>query len=380
VERFLISSSPHFKKPEDVPTIMWRVNLALAPAGIWAVAWFGYRAFLVILWCSLAALATEAFCQHWRGVRVARNEGEGFLSWLWRWLKATVGDGSALVTGLLLAYVLPPTLPWYVPVIGSIVAIGVCKFAFGGLGYNIWNPALMARAFVLAGYAGLTVMSAWPVLAEEAPAFIGDLDRTAEVVAEGETVEGVSEATTLFDPKAEDVEAWREARKTQLKPMGDLLLGRMGGCVGEIGFLWLMLGGVYLIWRGHVNWRVPVIFIGTVVALGVILPEKITLTDGTTTTSGWFSGNPIHHLFGGGLIIGAFFMATDMVTSPVTNKGLVIFAVGCGLITAIIRLYGGYPEGVCYSIILMNTAVPLIDRYTRPRIYGEVDPEAEASK
>jgi electron transport complex protein RnfD len=377
VERFQIGSSPHFKRDEDTATIMWRVNLALAPAGIWAVAWFGWRAFLVIFWCSIAALVTEALCQRWKGVRVKREEGEATLAYLLRWCKATVGDGSALVTGLLLAYTLPPTLPWYVPVLGSVVAIGLCKHAFGGLGYNIWNPALMARAFLLAGYAGLTVMSAWPVLSDDASMFLGDLDRTAEVAGENGRVEGVSEATTLFDPKVKDVEEWREARAKQLKPFGDLVLGRMAGCVGEVSFLWLLLGGAYLIWRGHVNWRVPAIYIGTVLLLGWVLPEKIKLEEGIAW-SGWFVGNPVQHLFGGGLMLGAFFMATDMVTSPVTNRGLVIFAVGCGLITAIIRLYGGYPEGVCYSIILMNTAVPLIDRYTRPRIYGAVKDDGEA--
>jgi H+/Na+-translocating ferredoxin:NAD+ oxidoreductase subunit D len=375
VERFLISSSPHLKKTEDVPTIMWRVNLALAPAGIWAMAWFGYRAFLVIFLCSITAMATEAICQMLKGVRVVRGEDESLMRWVWRWLTATVGDGSALVTGLLLAYVLPPTLPWYLPVLGSIVAIGLCKHAFGGLGYNIWNPALMARAFLLAGYAGLTVMSAWPVLADEAPIFVGDLDCTAEC---SEDPQGVSEATTLFDPKVENVDEWRAEREKQLKPIGALLLGQMGGCLGEVGFLWLMLGGLYLIWRGHVDWRVPGIYIGTVLVLGWIMPEKIQLIDGTAW-SGWFAGNPVHHLFGGGLIIGAFFMATDMVTSPVTRRGLVIFAFGCGLLTAIIRLYGGYPEGVCYSIILMNTAVPLIDRFTRPRIYGAVETDENAA-
>jgi electron transport complex protein RnfD len=368
LDRFLISSSPHFKRDEDTPTIMWRVNLALVPAGIWAVAWFGYRAFLVIFWCCLAALLTEMLCMRWRGVRVTRSEGEGAGAWLWRYAKATVGDGSALVTGLLLAYTLPPTLPWYVPVIGSVFAIGVCKHAFGGLGYNIWNPALMGRAFLLAGYAGVTVMSAWPALAADAPVFVGDLDSS---------VQGTTEATTLFDPKADDVDGWREARAEQLKSFPDLLVGRMSGCLGEVGFLWLMLGGIYLIWRGHVNWRVPAVYIGTVLLLGFVLPEKIKLTDDSTAFSGWFAGNPVHHLFGGGLVLGAFFMATDMVTSPVTNKGLVIFAVGCGLITAIIRLYGGYPEGVCYSIIIMNTAVPLIDRFTKPRIYGAVDEKNE---
>ncbi len=379
MDKLLISSSPHFRSQEDVPTIMWRVNLAMTPAALWAIWHFGFQAFLVIFWCSIAALATEAICVLARGKRVPRDEGESLPAYVGRFLKATVGDGSALVTGLLLAFTLPPTLPWYVGVLGSIVAIGLCKHTFGGLGYNIWNPALMARAFVLAAYAGLIVMSAWPVPAPDAPPVVGNLDATADAVGEGGTVEGMSEATTLFDPKVESVEQWREVRATQLKPIGSLLIGAMGGCLGEVGFVWLALGGLLLIWWGHVNWRVPVLFIGTVLVLGFVLPEKINLTDGTIAWSGWFVGNPVHHLFGGGLILGAFFMATDMVTSPVTNKGLVIFAVGCGLLTAIIRLYGGYPEGVCYSIILMNTAVPLIDRFTKPRIYGAVESDEEAA-
>jgi electron transport complex protein RnfD len=146
----------------------------------------------------------------------------------------------------------------------------------------------------------------------------------------------------------------------------------MGGCLGEVGALFLMLGGGLLIWWGHVNWRVPVLYVGTVLVLGWLMPEKINLADGTTAWSGWGVGNPVHHLFGGGLILGALFMATDMVTSPVSNKGAIIFAIGCGVLTALIRLVGGYPEGVSYSIILMNTAVPIIDRHTRPRTFGEV--------
>ena len=150
-----------------------------------------------------------------------------------------------------------------------------------------------------------------------------------------------------------------------------MLWGTQNGCLGETAGLLLILGGLFLLWRGLINWRVPFFFMLSAVLLAWILPEKIRLEGGASGFSAWFSGDPWRHLLGGGLLIGAFFMATDMVTSPVTNKGAIIFAVGCGVLTAVIRVVGGYPEGVSYSIILMNTAVPLIDRHTRPRTVGE---------
>ena len=272
---------------------------------------------------------------------------------------------------------MPANQPWYVSVIGSAFAILIAKHAFGGLGNNIWNPALVARAFVLAAWPAATILGAnWPLPGETATPVVFDLDGTAAVTA----------PSPLTDPEVESAEAWDAAVEKNLrlstglpedapkwKVYLNMLLGKRNGCLGETAGLLLILGGLFLWWRGYINWRVPTFFILATIVLCWVLPEKIRLAGGGTAWSAWFAGDPIRHLLGGGLLIGAFFMATDMVTSPVTNKGAIIFALGCGVITALIRVVGGYPEGVSYSIILMNTAVPLIDRHTRPRTYGEVE-------
>lgn len=353
-----IASSPHFRTPESVSRIMWTVNAALAPVGLWAIWWFGWKALYTILLCVGAAVGTEWAIQRFRRVRV------------------TALDGSAVLTGLLFAYVMPANQPWYVSIVGSAFAIGIAKHAFGGLGNNIWNPALVARAFVLAAWPAFTILGAsWPLPGPDATPVAYDLDGAAAITA----------PSPLTDPEVEKVEDWPAAVEHDLKASAGLpdtatkgeaylalLLGKRNGCLGETAGLLLILGGLFLIWRGYVNWRVPFFFILFALAFAFVLPEKIRLADGSVGWSAWFAGDPLRHLLGGGLLIGAFFMATDMVTSPATNRGMIVFAAGCGIITALIRLTGGYPEGVSYSIILMNTAVPLIDRHTRPRTFGEV--------
>jgi electron transport complex protein RnfD len=355
-----IVSSPHFRTRESVTRIMWTVNAVLAPVGLFAIWWFGWRALLTIALCCGAAVGAEYLVQKFRKVPV------------------TIGDGSAFLTGLLFAYVMPANQPWYVSIFGSAFAIAIAKHAFGGLGQNIWNPALVARAFVLAAWPAVTILGAnWPMPGPDATKVAYDLSGEAAITA----------PSPLTDPEATSVEEWEKARDRNLRlsaglpedaPAGTaylrLFLGMRNGCLGETAILLLVLGGVVLILLGHVNWRVPFFFILTALVLAWILPEKIRLVGESAGTgwSPWFSGDPLRQLLGGGLVIGAFFMATDMVTSPVTNRGMIIFAVGCGVLTAVIRLMGGYPEGVSYSIILMNTAVPLIDRHTRPRTFGEV--------
>jgi electron transport complex protein RnfD len=337
---------------------MWTVNAALAPVALFSVYWFGWRAFLTIALCVGAAAGAEALVQRFRGVKV------------------TVSDGSAVLTGLLFAYVMPANQPWYVSIFGSAFAIAIAKHAFGGLGNNIWNPALVARAFVLAAWPAATILgAAWPLPGPDATPGIYDLSGEAAVTA----------PSVLSDPEVASAEEWEGTIDRQLRLATGLpedapryacylrmLWGTQNGCLGETSGLLLLLGGLFLIVRGLVNWRVPFFFLLTAVVLAWILPEKIRVAGADPAYSDWFSGDPIRHLLGAGLLIGALFMATDMVTSPVTNKGAIIFAVGCGALTALIRLYGGYPEGVSYSIILMNTAVPLIDRHTRPRTFGEV--------
>jgi len=336
--KFIVSSSPHIRGPEDIPRIMWAVVAALAPGVIWGIyvfrearpaetCWFHwmpfYPAFITILAIG-TAVATEALIQRLRGVRV------------------TIRDGSAVVTGLLFAMIVPPCVPWYVPIVGSFFAIAIGKHCFGGLGCNIWNPALIARAFVLSSYV-FPLTSVWHYPADSVTMRLGE----------------ETDAITRPTPLA--------AVKDPLKNLGDnntpyrdLLFGNIGGCLGETSALLLLLGGVFLMLRGYVKWQIPIPYLATVAVLGWALPVKV--------QGEWiaFAGDPVFHLLAGGLFLGAFFMATDMVTSPITKKGMIIFGIGCGLLTVIIRVYGGYPEGVCYSILLMNTAVPLIDRYTKP--------------
>ncbi len=375
-----ITSSPHIRTTETVPRIMWTVNAVLAPVGLFAIYWFGWRALFTIFLCVGAAVVTEFWIQRFRKVQI------------------TCWDGSAVLTGLLFAYVMPANQPWYVSVIGSAFAIGIAKHAFGGLGNNIWNPALVARAFVLAAWPAMTILGgSWPLAGPDATPGIYDLNdyRTAEVPVTvtapspltDPEVSLTAEESAL--PEAERLAIIRERwqglvddglrKSTGLAPDATrgqayfrLFLGARNGCLGETAALLLILGGLFLLIRGYLNWRVPVFFILSALLVAFILPEKIRLGDGSTAWTAWFAGDMLRHLLGGGLLIGALFMATDMVTSPVSNKGAIIFAVGCGVLTAVIRLMGGYPEGVSYSIIIMNTAVPLIDRHTRPRTYGEV--------
>lgn len=324
-KKWLVSVSPHIRQADDIKTIMWSVAAALVPALVCAYLFFSYYALLVVAVSCACAVGTEALIQKIRGVPV------------------TVSDGSALVAGLLLAFVLPPNVPLYIPAIGAIFAIGVAKQAFGGLGMNIWNPALAARAFLLASFSSNIIMSEWPVVKKLATGNVAGVD-------------AFTQATPLRALKA-----GLEMNATTW----DMFLGWIPGSLGETSALALLAGGLFLIAKRYVDWRLPVSFIGTVLVITFCLPGKS--GDGFTP---FFSGNMGVHVFGGGLFLGAFFMATDMVTSPLTARGQMIFGVGCGLLTAVIRLYGGYPEGVCYAILLMNTFVPLIDRLTRPRKFG----------
>jgi len=331
-KQLIVSTSPHIRSPENVSRIMWTVAAALAPAGVWAWYWFGFAALRVIAFSVIAAMATELILQKF-----------------FRRQAVTLSDGSAVVTGLLLAYVLPANAPWYVPVVGASVGIAIGKQAFGGLGYNIWNPALVGRAFVQFAYPTCISMGQWPTYPD-----------------------GATHASPLMRKLAEaggsDL-GWK---------LSDLFLGRCPGCIGEVSALLLLAGALFLIWRGYVRWQLPVAYLVAVYVLATILPCKTGFMpfmgeagpDGRTMNQ--IFGEGLYHLCAGGVVIGAFFMATDMVTSPLSIKGQIVFGAGAGLLTMLIRLYGGYPEGVCYSILLMNTATPIIDRYTKPRKYGWV--------
>ena len=334
-ENLVVNPSPHFVGQDSVPRVMWTVALALTPALLMAFANFGWYAMLVVGVSIASAIIVEFLIQRARGVDV------------------TIYDGSAVVTGMLLAMTLPPNVPLYIPLVGSAFAIGVAKHAFGGLGCNIWNPALAGRAFLLAAYSGQIVMTKWPVLKER---FIGHI-----------ATDVITKATPCAVMKASPFELF------ELYSLKQLATGFIPGSIGETSAIALIIGGVFLIIRKAVNWRMPFSYILTVMIFVSLIPIK----DGQGGAIAFWH-DPVFvakfavaHALSGGLMLGAFFMATDMVTSPLTSKGQVIFGIGCGILVGVIRLWGGYPEGVCYSILIMNTAVWLIDRVTKPKPFGE---------
>jgi len=255
--------------------------------------------------------------------------------------KVTISDGSAMVTGILLALNLPPMVPWWLVVVGSAIAIVIGKQIYGGLGSNPFNPALVARVILLISFP--VQMTTW---AKPSSA----LSRTVDVMTTA-TPLGAMKTHLLVKGTLEGF------------TMGDLwnpFIGNIGGCIGETSVIALLIGAGFLLYRGYISWHIPVTFIGMVFILSGIF---------------WLINpnqhmNPVFHILTGGLMLGAFYMATDMVTSPVTYRGMMVFGAGCGVITVIIRLFGGYPEGVSYSILLMNAATPLIDRYMRPKTFG----------
>lgn len=310
-QRLLVTSSPHVRTEETVSKIMIQVLIALAPATAWGVYTFGLHAGLVILACILGAVASEA------AVQKIRNK------------KITVNDYSAVLTGLLLALCVPPSLPLWMAFLGSAFAIIVVKQLFGGLGHNFMNPAHAGRAFLMACYP--VAMTSWHL-----PFTLGKAD-------------AVTSATPLGMLKLGDT--------ANLPSLTDAAFGLVGGSIGETSAILLLLGGLYLIWKGVIKYHVPAIYIATVFVLATLF-------------SGFDFAAGAYHVVTGGLMIGAFFMATDYATSPVTYRGQIIFALGCGLITTLVRFYGGYPEGVCYSILIMNVVTPLIEKYTAPKVFG----------
>jgi electron transport complex protein RnfD len=366
VSRLTVAVSPHIREKDTVTRIMWTVALTLLPATVFGLFNFGWYAGVVILIAVATAVVSEAAWQKLTGKRV------------------TVSDGSAFVTGLLIALVLPPNAPWFVPLVASAVGIVVAKQLFGGLGCNIWNPALVGRAFVQIAYPQYVSLSAWPILNGGGfSRFFMDI-RSAAAVGENTTgYDAVTQATPLAGDAVQSLGRAADGTFHAMYPsLKDLFLGGVPGCIGETSALLLLIGGVYLIYKGYVNWKMPVVYLGTLFLFAFCIPTyKIAgaaafgglpafdAAGAFTEPSWYFFG--LYQVLAGGAVIGAFFMATDMVTTPITSRGQVVFALGCGLITALIRLVGhGFPEGVCYSILLMNTATPVIDRYTRPRKYG----------
>jgi len=299
---FETSVSPHIRARDDAQRIMWWVVGSLLFPVAAATYFFGLRALILILFTTLVAILAEAGFQRIVGKPV------------------TIRDGSAAVTGVLLALVLPPSLPLWMAGIGAIVAVVLVKGLFGGLGFNIFNPALAARAVLLAS---------WPVA----------------MTTWTKPLDSVTTASPLFLAKM------HEAVPDYLT----LFMGNRAGSLGETSVLMILIGAAILYWKKIIDWPAPTAYIGTVALLTALLGQ-----------------DPLFHILSGGLLLGAFFMATDYVTAPVTTSGRFIFGLGCGIMTVLIRLYGGFPEGVNYSILIMNMLTPVIDTYVRPRLFGGV--------
>ena len=303
-----ISASPHSHSKLNTQFLMHQVVVALLPATIASVFFFKYHALILIANCIISAAITEMIILKIRKKPVIIN------------------DFSAVVTGLLLALILPPTTTWYAAWLGSIFSIFIGKHLFGGLGCNIFNPALLGRAFLMAAYPKMLTTFIEPF-----------------------SVDAISGATPLALEKFGHT----------ITPTLKLFLGNIPGSLGETSALCLIAGGVYLLIRKIADWRIPLSLLGTVIIISTVAfiskPE---------------TGSVVFHLFSGGLMLGVFFMATDPVTTPVTKAGRYIFGIGCGIFIMIIRYFGGLPEGVMYSILFMNACVPLINKYTKPKRYG----------
>lgn len=298
--KLVVTPGPHLTAKDTTRRIMLDVAIALLPASISAVYFFGLQGLVVMLVSAIVAMITES---------LVLNGLKNF----WQ-PQRLLGDGSAFITGLILAHIITPLLPIWMVVVGSALSILIAKQVFGGIGSNIFNPALVGRAILLAS---------WPI---------------AMATWKFPLTGGISGATPLVASRVNYT---------------FLFMGRVPGSLGETSVLAILLGGAYLLWRGHIDWRVPATYLGSTALLSFLLGV-----------------NPLFSVMAGGVAYGAFFMATDMVTTPVTKKGRIIFGLGCGIITVAIREFGGLPEGVTYAILIMNAATPLLDRLTRPRGFG----------
>jgi electron transport complex protein RnfD len=322
----IVSASPHVHSDRTSKKIMYDVVLALLPAFLVSLYVFGLSAFIVTAVAIGSCLVFEYVIQRY----LLKTE-------------VTIMDGSALITGILLAFNLPSSLPIWMVVVGSFVAIGIAKLSFGGLGYNIFNPALVGRVFLLVSFP--VQMTLWPTAV--------DNNTTLVDAITGETPLGAIKEGLLVGDTMTEI-------STRIPSAMEMMFGITGGSLGEISGLALLLGGVFLILRKVISWHIPVM---------------VLLTMGVLTGIFWFIdpelyANPLIHVLSGGAILGAFYMATDLVTSPMTKKGMIIFAVGIGIITVVIRLFGAYPEGISFAILIMNAFVPLINKYFKPRRFG----------
>lgn len=320
MNKLIVSLSPHVHGGDSVQRNMYGVCIALVPALLASLWFFGLGAAIVLATSVLACVLFE-----W-----------AIAKFLLKSHRCTICDGSAVLTGLLLGFNLPSNLPLWIIIIGALVAIGVGKMTFGGLGCNPFNPALVGRVFLLISFP--VQMTSWPV-----PGQLTELGTDA-----------VTGATPLAELAAGNLDAIPSAT--------DLLLGNTGGSLGEVSALCLLLGLAFMLWRKIITWHIPVSILGTVAVFTAIL---------WGVDSNQFA-NPLFHLLTGGMMLGACYMATDYVTSPMTHKGQIIYGICIGLLTVVIRLWGAYPEGMSFAILIMNAFTPLINNYCKPRRFGEV--------
>lgn len=320
----IISAPPHIKAPEDTAQIMYWVIAALMPATLASVYFFKLSALVVVVVTVLAAVATEYIFE-----KIQK-------------LPVTISDGSAALTGLLLALTLPPRVPWWIALIGGVVAILLGKQLFGGLGWNVFNPALVARAvLVLSWTKHLTKDWYAPLVRIDAKTTATPLYAMKPTVA-------------LHNPMKL---IWNSQLPSSLINKSSVYLnylwGNKSGCIGEVSAALLIVGAIILLWKNIIDWRIPFMYLGTVAVLTLLL-----------------KGDPVFYLLAGGLMLGAFYMATDYVTSSITPLGKLIFGFGCGAVTVLLRFYSGLPEAVMFAILFMNMCAPLIDRYTIPTTFG----------
>ncbi len=317
-----VSPSPHVHSGESTQKIMYRVVYAMIPAMIWSIIVFGLDALRVGLISVISCLAVEYLIQKF------------ILK-----IKPTITDGSALITGILLAFNIPSNIPCWIIIIGAIVAMGVGKLSFGGLGANIFNPALVGRVFLLISFP--VQMTSWPTNK------LGSIDSVTSATPLGILKEGIKNGTPI-------------SQIQDLPHLSDTLFGINGGSLGEISAIILIIGGLYMLWKKVITWHIPVSILLTVFIYSgifwLINPETYI--------------NPLFHLFSGGLMLGAVFMATDMVTSPMNPKAQIFYGIGIGIITISIRMFGAYPEGISFAILIMNAVTPLLNMYIKPKRFG----------
>ncbi|MDX5586409.1 MAG: RnfABCDGE type electron transport complex subunit D [Aureibaculum sp.] len=322
----IISASPHVHSDRTSKKVMYDVVIALIPAFLVSIYVFGLGALVVTSVAVVSCILFEYFIQKY----LLKTE-------------VTISDGSALITGIILAFNIPSSLPIWMIILGSLIAIGVAKLSFGGLGYNIFNPAMVGRVFLLVSFP--VQMTSWPTPIENNASLVD--------VVSGETTLGIIKEGLMYGETMAEI-------SSKLPSMTDLLLGFTSGSIGEMSAIALILGGLFLLIRKVITWHIPL---------------TILITMGVLTGIFWFINpeqyaNPLLHILSGGAILGAFYVATDLVTSPMTKKGMIIFAIGIGIITVVIRLFGAYPEGISFAIIIMNAFVPLINTYFKPRRFG----------